>query len=176
MAISHNDLRLLRQSQAAQEGSHDPHRKVGAVIADANGRILGVGANAPPKRLSLTLLQSHAAVEGDPHWKYHVLEHAERNAIFSALQNGSQLLGATMYGTLFPCADCARAIVAVGIARVVVPSPGGDAVRDQKWLDHYRYARSIFELAGVTVEMVPQHLLAQPVEEPTDTPHPSGAS
>lgn len=59
-----------------------------------------------------------------------------------------------MYGTLFPCADCARAIVASGLTRLVVFGPKLDPIRDQKWLDHYRHAQRIFELAGLSVEIV----------------------
>jgi dCMP deaminase len=83
-----------------------------------------------------------------------VLEHAERNAIFDALLPRNLLKGATMYSTLFPCADCARAIVASGVSRLVVLGVELDLDRDQKWLDHYRHAARIFELAGIVAETI----------------------
>jgi dCMP deaminase len=154
MTFSQDDLPFLRRCIEAKAKSHDPNRKVGAVIVDPNGKIIGVGSNAPPVSLRMSPFESHLAIEDDPRWKYHMLEHAERNAIYAALHKGHSLANATMYGTLYPCADCARAICAAGISRLVVPCPGGDTARDQKWLDHYTYASRIFELAGVQVDIV----------------------
>ena len=155
MAISKSDRYFLQRSEVMQQKSHDPHRQVGVIIVDANGNIIGSGTNAPPAELGLTLAESLTAIEEDPAWKYFILEHAERNAINSARNSGKELKGTTMYGTLFPCADCARAIVAGGISRLVVPGPGGDPHRDQKWRDHYRFAHRIFELAEIQVDIIP---------------------
>lgn len=154
MAISLQDRALLLRCEEVKNLSHDPHRKVGVVIADARGSILAEGANAPPKALGLTAEDSHAFVAEDPMWKYFVLEHAERNAIFAAQKGGVSLAGTTMYGSLFPCADCARAIAACGIGRIVVSTADRDPVRDAKWRDHFTYAKLIFERAGVDVEFV----------------------
>ncbi len=154
MAISSQDRRLLLLCDEVRQGSHDPHRKVGAIIADTEGRVIAEGTNAPPLALGLSIADSHEAIRSDPNWKYFVLEHAERNAIFAALTKGKSLRGATIYGTLFPCADCARAIVASGLSRLVVTGLGLDPIRDQKWTDHYRHAGSILQLAGVAVETV----------------------
>jgi len=41
--------------------------------------------------------------------------HAEMNAIAYAARSGSRTEGATMYTTLSPCVDCAKAIVSAGI-------------------------------------------------------------
>lgn len=155
MAISDSDRDFLRRSEEMQSGSHDPHRQVGVVIVDVDGNVLATGTNAPPVELGLSKAESLAAIEADPTWKYFMFEHAERNAINSARNNGKELRGATMYGTLYPCADCARAIVAAGISRLVVPGPGGDPLRDNKWREHYRFAHRMFELSGVQVDIAP---------------------
>jgi dCMP deaminase len=97
----------------------------------------------------------------DPAWKYFVLEHAERNAIYAAYAEGKSLAGATMYGTLFPCADCARAIVAARLSRLVIFGLGENPDRDEKWLEHYRYAEEILVRAGVTVEIVDPRYVAR---------------
>src|SRR4030088_2668505 len=68
---------------------------------------------------------------------------ARRNAIFAAYAHGKLLVGATMYGTLFPCADCARAIVAAGLSRLVVIGVPKDPVRDERWLEHYYHSERI---------------------------------
>ena len=154
MTISTRDRHFLLLCNEVREGSHDPHRKVGVVIADGAGQQIAVGTNAPPISLGFTAAESHEAIRQDPAWKYFMLEHAERNALFAAYAKGTSLAGATMYGTLFPCADCARAIVAAGLTRLVVLGLTRDPVRDEKWLEHYGYAERILALAGVAVEIV----------------------
>lgn len=122
------------------------------MIVDSKGQVLAEGSNAPPAAIGLSRDASLLAIEADPQWKYFVLEHAERNAINSAVSRGINLKGTTMYASLYPCADCARAIVAAGIERLVLPNSGGNAQRDEKWQAHYRYAELIFDLAGVSVD------------------------
>lgn len=148
------DSDYLRRCTELHERSHDPHRQVGAIIVDSKGQILSEGANAPPIQLGLSKADSLRAIEGDLDWKYFMLEHAERNAINLAVATGTTLLGTTMYASLFPCSDCARAIVAAGIRRLVVPEGGGNAKRDEKWHTHYHYAEAIFGLAGLKVDFV----------------------
>jgi dCMP deaminase len=154
MSVSNEDRQFLRRCETIKEASHDPHRQVGVLIVDAHGQIVATGTNAPPIQLGMPPSESHASIVADPQWKYFMLEHAERNAINAARNDGKSLKGTTMYGTLFPCADCARAIVAAGISRLVVPGPG-NLDRDQKWLNHYRYALQILERAGVRLDIEP---------------------
>ncbi|MBY3589487.1 hypothetical protein HJA87_06260 [Rhizobium bangladeshense] len=154
MAISHDDRRFLIRCDEVKAMSHDPHRQVGVVIVGTEGTVIAEGTNAPPSAFGLNHLETQMEISNDPSWKYFMLEHAERNAIFSAHNRGISLAGATMYGSLFPCADCARAMVAVGISRVVVSTADNDPRRDEKWRDHYKYARLVFELGGVSVELV----------------------
>lgn len=49
-------------------------------------------------------------------------EHSERAALYNALANSARVTGATLYSTLFPCADCMRGIILSGIAKVKVPA------------------------------------------------------
>ena len=162
MAISRHDRDFLLLCDDVRQNSHDPDRKVGSVISDHTNQIISAGTNAPPSALNLTVDESHEAMRHDRTWKYFMLEHAERSAIFTAYALGKSLAGATMYSTLFPCADCARAIVASGLSRLVVLGLARDPVRDEKWLDHYRHASRILAMAGVAVVVVdPQELVAE---------------
>lgn len=154
MADYKSDSTYMQRALALHHKSHDPHRQVGALIVGRHGDVLSEGANAPLDAFRLSRSESLAAIEADPNWKYFVLEHAERNAIYTAFVDGKDLRGATMYGTLFPCADCARAIVAAGISRFVVPEPPGDSDRNEKWLAHYHFAHQIFELGDVKVDFL----------------------
>jgi dCMP deaminase len=154
MAISIQDRRFLLLCHEVRENSYDPDRKVGAVIAGNADQILATGTNAPPSALKLTIAESHKSIREDRSWKYFMLEHAERNAIFAAYAQGKSMVGATIYSTLFPCADCARAIVAAGLSRLVVLGVARDAARDEKWLEHYRYADRMLEMAGIAVDVI----------------------
>ncbi|MDT0683115.1 deaminase [Roseicyclus sp. F158] len=147
------DSDYLRRSVELHQRSHDPHRQVGALIVDSAGNIVSEGVNAPPDRFNFSKADTFRAIVLDPEWKYFMLEHAERNAINAAFSKGMSLSGSTMYASLYPCADCARAIVAAGISRLVVPDIGGDADRDTKWKAHYHYASKVFALGGVKVEV-----------------------
>ena len=58
------------------------------------------------------------AREGEPlDTKYLYVTHSELNAILN--YRGGSLEGAKMYVTLFPCNECAKAIIQAGIKRVV---------------------------------------------------------
>jgi len=164
MTISQTDRKNIALLGEVLLRSHDPHRPVAALIADASGKAVADGTNAPPEPFRFSPDDTKTAIEADPKWKYFMLEHAERNAILHATTSGIALRGATMYGTLFPCADCARAIAASGIRRLVVPEPGIHPIRDEKWKDHYLYAREILDLSGVAVEHFPASD-ASPVQE-----------
>jgi dCMP deaminase len=158
MSLSKADRFFLAQCEAAKMESHDPDRQVGVVIAGPNGGVLATGSNKPPEAMKYTVSESHHAIAHDPNWKYFMLEHAERNAINKARELGNSIIGATMYGTLFPCADCARAIAAAGIRRLVVPLSKANLQRDEKWRDHFDYASKILALSGVELTLVlPEH-------------------
>ena len=154
MSLTQDDRPFLDLCEAVKLESHDPHRQVGSIIVSKSGEVLATGSNAPPKALHIDVRESHSLISDDPNWKYYMLEHAERNAIKNARESGHNIDGATMYGTLFPCADCARAIVAAGIKRLVVPPPHSNPARDQKWATQYQYAEKIFALARTQVDLV----------------------
>ncbi|WP_425081185.1 deaminase [Ruegeria arenilitoris] len=158
MAITDTDLFFLQRCQELRPQSHDPQRQVAAIIVNQGGQVLGSGTNSAPKALRMSQLDSFRAIEDDLNAKYFLLEHAERNAIFAALSSQAHLGQATMYVTNFPCADCARAIAAVGISRLVAPAPGIQGDRDEKWMEHYRFAQKILDSADVRVDYFSESL------------------
>ncbi|UOY02743.1 bifunctional diaminohydroxyphosphoribosylaminopyrimidine deaminase/5-amino-6-(5-phosphoribosylamino)uracil reductase RibD [Blastococcus sp. PRF04-17] len=106
MTVGPTELRAMaraRELGAAVLGTTSPNPPVGAVILDAEGGPAGEGATAPP---------------GGPH--------AEVVALAAA---GERARGGTAVVTLEPCAHtgrtgpCADALLAAGIARVVVAVP-----------------------------------------------------
>lgn len=55
--------------------------------------------------------------------EYGRIVHAEMDAMLSCARVGISTCGATLYATTFPCHNCAKHIVAAGIARVVFIEP-----------------------------------------------------
>ena len=94
--------------------SKDPNTQVGACIVGEDKRIISTGYNGFPRGCS----------DDDFPWdregeetKYPFVVHAELNAILNA--GGRNVNGATLYVGLFPCNECAKAIIQAGIKEVV---------------------------------------------------------
>ena len=98
--------------------SKDPNTQVGACIVSPDNKIVGVGYNGLPWGCEDTEFP-RANREGDMYdTKYPYVCHAELNAILNA-NNPTLLKGATLYVALFPCNECAKAVIQAGIKRVV---------------------------------------------------------
>ena len=98
----------------ASKRSKDPNTQVGACIVDQNNVILATGYNGFPKGCSDDEFPWDRAGENT---KYPYVMHAELNAILNA--SGKDLHGARIYVALFPCNECAKAIIQSGIKEVV---------------------------------------------------------
>ncbi|MBQ8280340.1 MAG: dCMP deaminase family protein [Roseburia sp.] len=99
--------------------SKDPNTQVGACIVSPNHKILSMGYNGLP--IGCSDDEFPWCREGDPlENKYFYTTHSELNAILN--YRGGSLDGATIYVTLFPCNECAKAIIQAGIKRVVYDS------------------------------------------------------
>ena len=102
--------------------SKDPSTQVGAYITDDNNMPISVGYNGMPRGLSddSAPWDSQGEENGDLLTvKNTYVVHAELNAILNALQSGKCLVGTTMFVTLFPCNECAKAIIQAGIKKVI---------------------------------------------------------
>lgn len=124
--------------------SKDPNTQVGACIVSENKRIIGVGYNGFPSGCSDDDLPWER--EGD--WKdtkYPYVCHAELNAILNA-SNPSYLRGSTLYVALFPCNECAKAVIQAGIKKVVYLS---DKYKDT---DATKASKKMFTASGVIFE------------------------
>ena len=95
--------------------SKDPNTKVGACIVSDEHKVLSLGYNGMP-----TGIDDHKIPwgrEGERlETKYPYVCHAELNAI---LNSNHDLKGSTLYVTLFPCNECAKAIIQCGIKEVI---------------------------------------------------------
>ena len=99
--------------------SKDPSTQVGACIVNSDKRILSMGYNGMPRCCSddeYPWDRDGEALKS----KYLYVCHAELNAILNCAVGSVR--GCTVYTTLFPCNECAKAIIQSGIAEVVYMS------------------------------------------------------
>ena len=100
--------------------SKDPSTQVGACIVNDHNKIMSVGYNGFP--IGCSDDQFPWEREGDAYdTKYPYVCHAELNAILNYRGTGS-MKGAKLYVTLFPCNECAKAIIQSGIKEVIYRS------------------------------------------------------
>lgn len=98
--------------------SKDPSTQVGAVIVSGEHRVVSIGYNGFPNGCSDDEFPWDR--EGDfGATKYPYVVHAELNAI---LNSKNDLRGCSIYVSLFPCNECAKAIIQSGISRIVYES------------------------------------------------------
>ena len=120
--------------------SKDSSTQVGACIVSRDRKILSVGYNGMPIGCS----------DDDMPWeregelldtKYAYVCHAELNAILN--NDGRSLKGTTIYTTLFPCNECAKAIIQCGIKEIVYME---DKYAEE---DNVVAAKRMLDMAGV---------------------------
>ncbi|MBP5610646.1 MAG: dCMP deaminase family protein [Clostridia bacterium] len=111
------DEYFMGVSLLAAERSKDPNTQVGACIVDDTNRIISTGYNGFPYGCSDDEYPWDRAGETPGKTKYPYVVHAELNAILNA--SGKKLAGARIYVDLFPCNECAKAIIQSGIREVV---------------------------------------------------------
>lgn len=96
--------------------SKDPNSQVGSCIVSTDNKILSMGYNGFPKGCSDDEYPWER--EGETlETKYVYVTHSELNAILN--YRGGNLEGAKLYVSLFPCNECAKAIIQSGITEVI---------------------------------------------------------
>ena len=101
------------------ERSKDPNSQVGACIVSPDNKILSIGYNGFPIGCSDDEIPWDR--EGDfVDTKYPYVCHAELNAILN--YTGTTLKKSKIYVALFPCNECAKAIIQCGIKEIIYKS------------------------------------------------------
>ena len=98
----------------AAKRSKDPSTQVGACIVSQDNIIISTGYNGMPTGCSDDVFPWDR--EGAD-TKYPYVVHAELNAVLNA--NGRDLRGSRIYVALFPCNECAKAIIQSGVKEVI---------------------------------------------------------
>lgn len=99
----------------AAQRSKDPNTQVGACIVSQDNKILSIGYNGMPLGCSDDEFAWGRDADNDN--KYFYIVHSELNAILN--YRGGSLEGSKIYVTLFPCNECAKAIIQSGIREVI---------------------------------------------------------
>lgn len=129
----------------AREFSKDESTKVAAMIIGRQGHeIRSSGYNGMPRGCDDEAPQRRQRPE-----KYLWYEHAERNAIYNAARVGTRLEGSLLLVTMYPCMDCARAIVQSGIEEVVTLPPSEDFA--SRWGSHIEKTQELLNECGVPI-------------------------
>ena len=116
--------------------SKDPNSQVGACIVDENNKIVSMGYNGAPigydDDKDMTWNRDGDFLDT----KYAYVCHSELNAI---LNSKVPVRGCKLYVTLFPCNECAKAIIQSGIVEFVYLSDKYDQtpgnIASKKMLD-----------------------------------------
>lgn len=137
---------FLRMAGLVAEKSKDRSTKVGCVLVGPNNEVRSTGFNGFPRGIDDTVDARHERPA-----KYAWTEHAERNAIYNAARHGTPLDGCKAYVQLFPCIDCARALVQAGIKEVVSLEPD---LSNAIWGESFQTSLALFNEAGLKVRYV----------------------
>lgn len=121
--------------------SKDPNTQVGACIVSPSNKILSMGYNGLPVGCDDDTFPWNRESEDPYDNKYFYSAHSELNAILN--YRGGSLEGAKIYVTLFPCNECAKAIIQCGIKKVIYA--------EDKYSDtsSVRASKRMMEAAGV---------------------------
>lgn len=131
---------FMRIAHVMSLRSKDPSTRVGAVIADQENVVIGLGYNGFPRGIESDQLPWDRKADKLSDTKYAYVCHAEANAIYNSNKKPK---GCKLYCSLFPCNECAKAIVQNGIKEVIYES---DKYHDD---DIFLASRRILDAAGV---------------------------
>ena len=144
------DEYFMSISLLAAQRSKDPNTQVGCCIVSGKDSpypenvIISTGYNGFPYGCSDDEFPWDRS--GAPNaTKYPFVVHSELNAILNA--GGKSLVGAKLYVSLFPCNECAKAIIQAGIKKLVYDS--------DKYADQTNVLASKRMLKSAGVEMIP---------------------
>ena len=146
----------------AARRSKDPSTQVGACIVSDDNIIISTGYNGMPKGCSDDEFPWERSGEEEIETKYPYVVHAELNAILNS--NGRDLRGSRIYVALFPCNECAKAIIQSGIKEVIYLSDkytgtmGNLASKRMLLAAGVNFTRMETELDQLTLNFIPEEL------------------
>ncbi|MHA3723773.1 deoxycytidylate deaminase [Leucobacter sp. HY1910] len=117
------DETFMAMAEIVKRRSKDPSTQVGAALVSPDRRVLSLGYNGTPNGFDDADFSWGKDSDDPLDTKYPYVIHAERNAVLNFRGSLRELAGATAYVTHFPCNECAKELIQVGIRRVVYLHP-----------------------------------------------------
>ena len=151
------DEYFMGLAMLAARRSKDPNTQVGACIVSPDNIIISTGYNGMPMGCSDDEFSWERSGEET---KYPYVVHAELNAILNA--SGRDLRGSRLYVALFPCNECAKAIIQSGVKEVVYLSDKYDGtpmnLASKRMLDAARVKRTKLKTSmdAIVLNFVPE--------------------
>jgi deoxycytidylate deaminase len=126
-----NDHDILEIAESIAEGGKCSRRKIGCVLADRGGGILGIGTNGPPEPLGscLTSPCPDAHIPAGQGAKKCYAIHAEEVALNRAEQSRIY----TAYTNKAPCLHCTLLLLATPCKRIVFRIPSNETANGEVW-------------------------------------------
>ena len=153
------DEYFMGVAMLAARRSKDPSTQVGACIVSQENIIISTGYNGMPKGCSDDEFPwDRTGAENET--KYPYVVHAELNAILNA--NGRDLRDSRIYVALFPCNECAKAIIQSGIREIVYLSDkykdtmGNFASKKMLNAAGVKYTRLESRVGSITLDLIPE--------------------
>lgn len=148
------DEYFMGVAQLSGMRSKDPSTQVGACIVSGENKILSMGYNGFPNGCADEEFPWEREGKDELDTKYPFVTHSELNAILN--YRGGSLEGTKLYVSLFPCNECAKAIIQAGIKTVVY------ACDKYEGLPSNVASKRMFDAAGV--KYIPYHKVGRKVE------------
>ena len=120
--------------------SKDPSTQVGACVASLENKVVTMGYNGMPVGINDDIMPWGRVGKDELDNKYLYVCHAEFNAI---LNSRGSVRDCKIYVTLFPCNECAKAIIQSGIKEVIYMDDKYDGALNNL------ASKRLFNLAGV---------------------------
>ena len=151
------DEYFMGVAKLAARRSKDPSTQVGACVVSPENIIISTGYNGMP--IGCSDDEFPWGREGEEA-KYPYVVHAELNAILNA--NGRDLRGSRVYVALFPCNECAKAIIQSGVKEVIYLSdkyantPGTQASKRMLAAAGVKCTRLVSATKTITIDLTPE--------------------
>ncbi|MBC9927212.1 dCMP deaminase family protein [Leucobacter sp. cx-169] len=156
---------FMAMAQVVKLRSKDPSTQVGAVLVSADNRVLSLGYNGAPNGFDDSAFPWGKDSDDPLETKFPYVIHAERNAVLNFRGSLRELAGATAFVTHFPCNECAKELIQVGVRRVIYAEPYRSTVGlteasirmfDQVGVEHEQHGQGRVEGAPEQLAPVPR--------------------
>ena len=126
--------------------SKDPNKKVCAFFINPETlQIISTGYNGIPR----------GVLENEERWrrpnKYKYVVHAEANGIYNSCLNGVSLKNSICIVTMFPCTECTKALIQVGVTSIYTIKPDFEHIR---WGNDFKNSIELLQESKISLHYI----------------------